>query len=323
MIGIVQLLQEGGAFALASLVVAAVGALGSAVYLLVIGALRWRAPTTLAWLPLGALGFVAAAAAWYGSSQVDQAVVLGEPAFRATLAAAGIASMIGTGTFAAAGASMVALTCAFAAGAAALIRPGPEPRLDLRSAGLGLLGGVLGVVLAVGGTAAMVGGAWLEVGMALFAVPAIALFVSLAPWMATARIASEDHGQIARVVGLRLFAACSAALGVGLAGEVFRMFGVQQTFQAVAMAAPEMKGLLVATGLDVAGLAAMLGWLFALVPLGVGTFGATPHLGRADPWTAVDVTIGGLLGAALLGGVLYLPFGLREATASLAALFGA
>lgn len=302
-----SVLQESGPLGMLTLL-AGVIALPIAFFVpLVIGLFRWKVPASLGWVGVTFALLLGAGGTAYGVSLTHEAAAHAAPEHVQSLMAAGIAvslytSMIGY-LFAGLGLFLAAWGTALPAPA----KPGPKPRMDLRSLLFAFLGGTVGLITAIALVLGLIGpSAFFEGGPIAKILPVLTLVGTTAMLIAAVRVASEDHAEQARMVGLRSSAAVAMALGIGLIGLCGQLLGTSQAFRAVAVAPAESKSELLRYGLEVAAYVSTVGWSFALIPLFAGLASAMPHLGRANKWTAIGLVVAGFQVLLILAGMVYI-----------------
>jgi len=297
---IMDLLTDGGAFALVTLGVGLGGVALAVVVTLVIGFLRWRVPASLGWLGLTVAVALGAAGGVYNTAVAQGVAGLAPPEQRMMLLAGGVVGGLVPLLFGAMLAASGLLLAAWGTAITAAVRPGPAPKFTWKAAGTSVGVGLLAFVAVLGilvGTRGV--GALLDHAVVL----AVAVLGAGATVVASSRVASEDRGHQGRIAGSRGAVLVAASLAVVLGGAVGWGMDILDAFSAVASAAEVDKPAMLEAGIAAAGSGLSAAFLLALIPLASGFAGLSSIFGRADGRVATGAGVGGAQVLVMLAAV--------------------
>lgn len=301
MTDVAMMFREGGPFMYALLLFGLIGTPFAVIFALVVGATRARLPASIGWTLFTGASLVGLLGTWMGRSMALEAAASASPEMRQRIVASGIAVSMYTTTGWLLLVGLGLLLVAWSAWMPALLVPGPESRVDGSSAGAAIGGAILGALLGTGVVFVVLGPRGVfDAGPVWLFLPPLSFFTVLAMVLASLR-ASEEPEHRGRIAGTRAMLGTAAFLGIGLLGEAFVLMGETLAFQAVAMAAPDMKQKMLVVGLEIASYARWIGWGAALAPALAGWFGALPHVGQLGPRQGLGAAIAGIQVLVMLG----------------------
>ncbi|TVQ89232.1 MAG: hypothetical protein EA397_15775 [Deltaproteobacteria bacterium] len=209
-------------------------------------------------------------------------------------------------------ASLAFLLYGFSTSLPAALRPGPDPKLDLKGLAAASVGGGLGFVLAVIGL--IVSTDLLDM-LRYHLGPTILLFLltlvaTLAVLIASARVSGKSEAHRQRTTFYRSGLGLSGLLAVGLFGFTIYILQSLAGFSAVETASPELRATLFAASTQAALGLSPLGWCLGLIPLSAGLLSARasrPKTENAQTLRSIDVALASLVLIVTLTSASYLP----------------
>lgn len=261
---------------------------------LAIGFMKWRVPASLGWLPATLCMLVGMLGAVFGTSGALGALGSAPPDLRQTLVARGIAESLSAMTSATAMTGLALLVFAGAAWLPTAIATGPGSSFSSRSSAGAFLGAMAGFVTSLIAFFVLLGlDGFREAGVSAYLLPPVAMLGTLFIVLSSLRESDEREHQ-GRIAGARMAVLTANVVGLLLLGEFFRYVGINQAFQAVAYASPEMKAQLMAAGIEYAGYALRVAVCVIPMPLLAGFGGQIGVLGRADSREFLGAAVAGV-----------------------------
>ena len=300
-------LAMGGVWMYVAMGFGAVGGLMAVIVAFAFGFAKWRLPMTIGWLGFTFAALTASVASILSRMSFTSAMSTATAEMRSTMLASAIAENLYTQTGLLMVLPLMFLVFALAAAIPTAIAVGDEPKFDGRGLLGGFAGAVVGLLLAVGGLAMTLGLLqYTQQGPSFLFLPIMMMMGTVATLVASLRVSGSSRLDQGRTAASRMAVAVAASLAVVLLGYFFTSIGVIQAFEAVAMAAPDMKSEMMAVGLEVAGYATTTGWCFALVPLCAGLGSATHILGRIEGRQWAGMVVASVQLVLILGSLLFI-----------------